>query len=225
MSGLFITSSGTEIGKTFVTCALMYQCRVHYRSVMALKPIISGIEDGWDESDTAMIAEAMGRKPSRDVLQTISPFSFQKPLSPAMAAQAEGTTLDYESVLAVCRDSLTHFPLTVIEGVGGAFVPLTERILVADWIKDLGLPSLVVVGSYLGAQSHALATIEAMQARSLPIAGLVVSESQGEHHPDFDETVETLRRLSQLKTVGIKRQKNSRSYQALPSLMDFLPDE
>lgn len=224
MTGLFITSSGTEIGKTLVTASLVYQCRVRHRTAMALKPVISGIEDGWEGSDSAIIAQAMGRAPSKATLETLSPHAFLAPLSPAMAAKREGKELDIDAVLKTCRDALESFPLTLIEGVGGSFVPLRADYLVADWIKDLGLPSLLVVGSYLGAQSHALATFEAMRARGLAVTGLVVSETAGPGHPDFRETVETLRTLTGLPAVAVPRISGPRPWERAPDMTHLLPE-
>lgn len=222
MSQFFITSSGTEIGKTFVTACLLYQCRVHHKNAMALKPIISGIEDGWDGSDTAILAQAMGRAPSKATLSTLSPFAFQAPLSPAMAAKLEGKVLDYDGVLAACRDALSSFDPCFIEGVGGSFVPMTDEKLVVDWIKDLGLESILVVGSYLGSQSHALATLEAMQARGLKVRAIVVSESAGEGHPDLAETARQLERHGQLPVRVIPRIEGSRPWERAPDLMDLI---
>lgn len=222
MSGLFITSSGTGIGKTLVTATLLYQCRIHYRQAMALKPVISGIKDGWAGSDTDILIQAMGRGLSRGNIETISPFAFQESLSPAMAAKAEGKTLDYDALLKVCRDTLDAFPLSFIEGVGGSFVPLVGDKLVADWVKDLSLESVLVVGSYLGAQSHAIATLEAMQARNLPIRAIVVSESDGDDNPDFGATVETIKDISQLPTLALPRQTGPKPWTTAPDLMNII---
>ena len=220
MSQYFITSSGTEIGKTFVTALLCYQARRHYKNIMAVKPVISGMEDGIEGSDTAIIAKALGRAPSLQTIETLSPFRYQAPLSPAMAAKLEGKELSYSALIESCKHTLAQFDTCLIEGVGGSFVPLTDKMLVADWIKDLGLSSLLVVGNYLGAQSHTLATVEAMQARNLPIKAIIVSESAGDN-PDLQETVDTIKRFTQIDTYALPRLQSIDHWQQAPDLAPY----
>ena len=81
----------------------------------------------------------------------------------------------------------------LIEGIGGAMVPLNERHTVLDWIAELGAPALVVTGSYLGTISHTLTTLAAIRGRGVPIAGLVISES-AESPVALTETAETISR-------------------------------
>lgn len=88
--------------------------------------------------------------------------------------------------------------------MGGSFVPLTGDRLVADWIKDLGLESLLVVGSYLGTISHTIATLEAMRARGLVIRAIVISESAGDN-PDLIKTANEIRQLTGLEVSTIPR--------------------
>ena len=78
-----------------------------------------------------------------------------------------------EAARAAERDGAT----LLIEGVGGVMAPMTPRETVADWMAALGVPAVLVVGSYLGAISHALTAAEALTARAIPIAAVVISES------------------------------------------------
>ena len=206
MSGFFITSTGTEIGKTFITASLCYQLRKAGSSVHAIKPLISGIdEDDMQGTDTAIIADALGIELDSTTLDQISPFRYKAPLAPAMAAELEGKTLDYDEMLSFCRTTLENNPNCLVEGVGGSFVPLTKDKLVANWIADLRLPSIVVAGSYLGTLSHITATLEAMAARGLPVLALIVSESAGNDHPNFDATLEQARNWTNVPVFGVKR--------------------
>lgn len=209
MNGLFLTSTGTEIGKTFVTAALCHQLRTSRRPVTAIKPIISGVTDGTMEgTDTAIIADGLGLTLTPDVVNSISPFRYRAPLAPSMAAKLEGRTLDYDALIQTCKSALATNPFTIVEGVGGSFVPLTDDKLVANWIADLGLPSVVVAGSYLGTLSHITATLEAMAARDLPVKALVISESAGDEHPDFEETVKQARRWTDVPVIAVPRAKS-----------------
>lgn len=223
MSGLFITSTGTEIGKTMVTATLCHQLRTAGKPVEALKPIISGIENGnMEGTDTAFIADGLDLPLEPTVVERISPYRYKAPLAPSMAAKLEGRTLDYDALLATCRHALSANPFTLIEGVGGSFVPLTDEKLVANWIADLALPSIVVAGSYLGTLSHITATLEAMAARGLPVTALVISESAGTDHPDFEETLVQARNWTDVPVIGLPRISGARPWRTAPDLLSPL---
>ncbi|GHF22880.1 ATP-dependent dethiobiotin synthetase BioD [Kordiimonas sediminis] len=224
MQGMFISSTGTEIGKTLVTASLVAQLRQQGQQVTAIKPVISGVTDQtMAGSDTAILADALGLPQIAESWDKISPFRYRAPLAPTMAAAAEGKTLDYDAFLAFCRSALAADGFTLVEGVGGSFVPLVGDKLVADWIADMGLASILVAGSYLGTISHTLATLEAMQARGLSVAGLVVSESLGgEDSPDFEETVLALAGLTGLKTVALPRLTKQPLWASAPDLTSLL---
>ncbi|MCJ9428339.1 dethiobiotin synthase [Kordiimonas marina] len=218
MKGLFITATGTEIGKTLVTAALTHQLRQAGHVVGAIKPIISGITEGEMEgTDTAIIASAMGQGLDEATLDTISPFRYKAPLAPSMAASLEGKVLDYNLLIETCRKVIDHPVFTLVEGVGGAFVPLTDDKLVADWIGDLDLSAIIVAGSYLGTLSHIISTLEAMQARGLDVRGIVVSESTGDT-PDFDDTLAEIRHWTKLPVIGIPRLHGAEPWQQAPDL-------
>lgn len=208
MSTLFVTGTGTGVGKTFITCALVRQLKAAGRPVRALKPVLSGLDDDVASSDAGLLMESLGRTPSQVALDEISPFRFRAPLSPDMAARREGRTLSVDELVRFCRgveeDCAREGATLLIEGVGGAFVPLNERETVADWICALGAPALVVAGSYLGTLSHTLTTLAALRARGVQVKAVVVSESRESPVP-LEETLETLRRFSSAPVVGVAR--------------------
>jgi len=196
MTAFFVTATGTGVGKTLITAALAYQLRRRGRPVRALKPLISGFDEkGPSDTHDLLAAQSLDTQglPATD-FDAISPWRFKAPLSPDMAAIRENRTVPYDDLLDFCRNAMTKTDQTLlIEGVGGAFVPLDKDHLVADWIGDLGLPSLLVTGSYLGSLSHCLSTVEAMRARNLRINAIVVSESDNSPVP-LSETAATLAR-------------------------------
>lgn len=175
----FITSSGTNIGKTLITTALCWQLRERGRSVTALKPVITGFADD-TQTDTGLILQSCGLAPTPALIDTISPWRFAAPLAPNLAAAKEGRPIDMKALAEFCRDHAalpTDFLL--VEGAGGVMAPLTERHTMLDWMAALGWPAMVVVGSYLGAMSHALTALEVLRARRVPICALIISESDG----------------------------------------------
>ena len=205
MSTLFVTATGTEIGKTLVTAALCHQLRAAGRPVRALKPVLSGYDPATlADSDPGVLLASLGRGGERGGGRQHHALALQcRPLSPDMAAAREGRRLDLAEILAYCR-AAEGDPL-LIEGIGGAMVPLNERHTVLDWIAELGAPALVVTGSYLGTISHTLTTLAAIRGRDIPVAGLVISESAESPVP-LAETAETINRhAGPLPTVLVAR--------------------
>ena len=204
MSTLFVTATGTEIGKTLVTAALCHQLRAAGQPVRVLKPVLSGYDPATlADSDPGVLLASLGEAATEEAVASIAPWRFAAPLSPDMAAAREGRRLDLAEILAYCRAAAGD-PL-LIEGIGGAMVPISERHTVLDWIAELGAPALVVTGSYLGTISHTLTTLAAIRGRGVPIAGLVISES-AESPVALTETAETINRhAGPLPTVLVPR--------------------
>jgi dethiobiotin synthetase len=177
VSTIFVTSSGTGIGKTFVTLALLAELGAAGRAARALKPIASGFDAAQLEAtDTGLLLRAQGLCATATNLDAVSHWRFGAPLSPNMAAAREARAIDFVELVALCRAPSTT-ETTLIEGVGGVMAPLTAEHTVLDWIVALGSPALLVVGSYLGALSHALTAASVLRSRGVPLAGVVVSES------------------------------------------------
>src|SRR5262245_39954225 len=152
MSAIFVTSTGTDIGKTFVTAGLIRLLRDQGAAVDARKPLVSGYDPSVvTTSDPAVLLEALGRPVSADEIERIAPWRFRAPLSPDLAAAREGRSVDFDALVSFSRDAIGSFKgTTFIEGVGGIMVPIDERHTVLDWMTVLRIPVLLVVGSYLG---------------------------------------------------------------------------
>lgn len=219
MSTIFVTSSGTGIGKTHVTCALLGELAAAGRTARALKPVASGFDLAQiDDSDTGLLLRAQGLAPTRANLDAASPWRFAAPLSPDMAAAREGRTIDFAALVAFCR-APNAADVTLVEGVGGVMVPLTAEHTVLDWIAALGAPALLVVGSYLGTLSHSLTAASALRTRSITLAGVVVSESL-EQPVATAETAATLARF--LGPTPIRVLPRAAPAPLLPLLAPFL---
>jgi dethiobiotin synthetase len=204
MSTLFITATGTEIGKTHVTTLLCRQLRIAGYAVRALKPVISGFDPAdCDDSDTARILTALDFSVDAAHIDAVSPWRFRAPLSPDMAAEREGRSIDVAALTEFCRQGVED--VLLIEGVGGAMVPLTHTHTVLDWIATLDVPALVVAGSYLGTISHTLTTVAALQGRGIKVAAVIVSESEISPVP-LVETVATIQRfIPGVTAIGLPR--------------------
>jgi len=217
---LFITSSGTGVGKTLVTASLAHQLRQAGRTARVLKPVISGFTaEAFDESDTAVLLQSQETPPADDAVDRMSPFRFAAPLSPDMAAVRENRSIDFEALVTFCRDAAAGpEEITLIEGVGGVMVPLTERETVLDWMAALGAPCLLVVGSYLGTISHTLTAAGTLATRGLDISAIVISESEESPVP-VPETAATIQRfLPDIRIATVPRLPESKPWLKAPDL-------
>ena len=179
MEAHFITGTGTDIGKTWLACALLRHWRDEGRRPAALKPVLSGFDPLQPRaSDAGALLAALERGVSNVELDAISPWRFAAPLSPDMAAAREGRRLDFAALVDFSRRAIAapDRPL-LIEGVGGVMAPLDERHTVRDWIAASGLPCVLVTGSYLGSLSHALTALAALEKVGAEVTAIAVNES------------------------------------------------
>lgn len=207
MSAYFVTSTGTDIGKTFVTAGLIRYLRDAGQAVQALKPVVSGYDSSVVEtSDPAVLLKALGRQVTADEIASIAPWRFRAPLSPDIAAAREGRSVDFEGLVAFSRAAVAgNNGMLFIEGVGGIMVPLDARRTVLDWMAALNIPLLLVVGGYLGAISHTLTAIDVLTQRNLKIAAIVVSEREGDT-VELGDTVASMARFARgIEVVGLPR--------------------
>lgn len=206
MPAIFVTGAGTDIGKTFVTAGLIRHLRRTGRPVDALKPVVSGFDPTSPSgSDPAVLLESLGREITDKELAAMSPWRFRAPLSPDMAAKAEGRAIDLAEAAEFCcaRIAASNGHL-LIEGVGGVMVPLNERCTTLDLMAQLGLPTIFVGGSYLGAISHILSGIDALRHRGLELRAVVINET-----PDspvaLDATMATVGHFSASPVLALRR--------------------
>lgn len=202
MAGLFVTSTGTGIGKTFVTAGLVRYLRAEGRKVEAFKPVISGFDPRLvEQSDTGLLLSALSRPSNEAEIERMSPWRFAAPLSPDMAAAKENRTVDFDALVKFSQTALASpADAVLIEGVGGIMVPLDRAHTVLDWMAALDIPLLLVAGSYLGTISHTLSAVAVLRQHGLKLAMIVVSESEGSD-VDLDETAGTISRFA--RDVGI----------------------
>jgi dethiobiotin synthetase len=199
MVAVFVTASGTDIGKTYVAEALLRQWRQSGRLVAVLKPLLSGYDPAdAASSDTGRLLTASGVAITPESIDLVSPWRYAAPLSPDMAAAREGKTVPVDDVIAYCAAAIAEADESgmslLIEGIGGVMVPLDDTRTVADLIAALGIPAILVGGSYLGSLSHTLTAYEALRARNVTVDSVIVSETPDSDVP-LDETRDVLARF------------------------------
>ncbi len=207
MTAYFVTSTGTDVGKTFVTAGLIRHLRGAGTVVDALKPVVSGYDSSVVEtSDPAVLLKALGKPVSAEEIARVAPWRFRAPLSPDLAAAREQRPIDFAELVAFSRRAVDGTTgMLFIEGVGGIMVPLDNERTVLDWMAALDIPLVLVVGGYLGTISHSLTALDVLRQRGLTIAAIVVSES--ERNPvELGDTVASISRFSDgIEVVGLPR--------------------
>src|SRR5258707_9986554 len=178
MSAVFITATGTDIGKTFVTAGLIRHVGASGGAIGAIKPIVSGFDpQAWQTSDSAVLLAALGRPLELAEGGAISPWRLKAPPSPDLASRREGRDIVFQDVVEFCRKSIAaNRGMLLIEGVGGVMVPLDDRRTVLDLMSVLRIPVVLVAGSYVRTISHTLTALEIMARRNLDLAAGCGSE-------------------------------------------------
>lgn len=190
MRGLFVTGTGTGTGKTILSAALLAAIAAAGEPVRAHKPVVTGLDEppGAWPPDHELLARAAGMDP-----EEVAPLRYGPPVSPHLAAQLAGERLDPARLLAAARDdadaatiaparpasgghgSGTGARLTIVEGVGGLLVPLSDDYTVRDFAVQLALPLLIAAHPGLGTINHTLLTLHVARAAGLDVRAVVLT--------------------------------------------------
>ena len=179
LRGLFVTGTDTSAGKTVMCAAVLHRYRQAAR-IGYWKPIQTGIEHDDDTAEVRRLAAC-----SDEELLTEG-IRLRRPVSPHLAAHWSGVTIRLDELTAVIR-ARAELRSWIVEGAGGALVPINGTELMTDLMRALALPVLVVARSALGTINHTLMTIEALRARSLCVAGVAMV---GEKNSDNRQAIE-----------------------------------
>jgi dethiobiotin synthetase len=173
LRGLFVTATGTEIGKTVVASAIAATLAARGERVAVFKPAVTGLaeRDGHTPDHEMLRASARSRQRPADV----APYRFGPALSPHLAAQLAGVRIQPSRLVERAVVAAEGADTLIVEGVGGLAVPLTNSYLVRDFAADLGLPVLIVARPGLGTINHTLLTVEAARARGLHVLAVVLT--------------------------------------------------
>ncbi len=209
MRGVFVTGTGTEVGKTVVAAVIAHTLAAEGKTVAVFKPAVTGLDRGadgpepsniWtfqarrreDEADHALLRRAAGSAQSDE---EIAPYRYGPPASPHLAAALAGEEIDPERLRAAARAAADDADAIVCEGVGGLLVPLRGDYLVRDLAVDLGLPLVVAASPGLGTINHTLLTVEVARSAGLTVELVVLTpwpESPGPIERSNRETIEAL---------------------------------
>ncbi len=170
---VFVTGTGTEVGKSVVAAVLARTAAARGLEVAVFKPAVSGLDDLVDaEADHALLRRAAGSSQADD---EIAPYRYGPPVSPHLAARLAGEAIDPERLRRAAAAARAGADVLVVEGVGGFLVPLRPGYLVRDFAVDLELPVVIAATPALGTINHTLLTIESVRAAGLEPAMVVLT--------------------------------------------------
>ena len=165
--GIFITGTGTEIGKTVIAGGLAAALKQAGTNVGVMKPISTG-----DTTDAQFLKHAAQVD---DELSIINPVFLRNPLAPSVAARIEDRDIDLRSIETAFAALGKRYDFVIVEGVGGIAVPIRDDFLVVQLIQQLQLPILIVATTGLGTLNHTLLTVAFAQQFDIQIAGIVLN--------------------------------------------------
>ncbi|HMO76632.1 MAG TPA: dethiobiotin synthase [Sphingopyxis sp.] len=180
MSRFVVTGTDTGIGKTVFSAALARVLRIPY-----WKPVQAGLEE---ESDSQIVARLA------DVPVFPEAYRLATPASPHRAAEIDGVNIDPEHLTPPTGN-------LIIEGAGGALVPVTRSLLYADLFAKWQIPAIVCARTALGTINHSLLTIEALRSRGVPIHGLAFIGNAVEDSETIITEISGIRRLGRLPHI------------------------
>ncbi|MDR1647864.1 MAG: dethiobiotin synthase [Zoogloeaceae bacterium] len=198
MPAFFVTGTDTEVGKTFVTCALLHRARAAGLRACGIKAVAAGTDAAGQNEDVAAIRAA-----SAPVLPEalLNPYCFTSPIAPHIAAREAGVRIHFARIRAALDTAEAQADLVLVEGAGGFRIPLGEEGDSADLALALECPVILVAGMRLGVINHALLTAEAITRRGLALAGWVAN-TVDPAMPRFEENLAALRAMLPAPCLG-----------------------
>lgn len=191
MIKLFITGTDTDIGKTFVTSSLALTFQSMGYKTGVFKPLQSGAiatPNGFVAPDIESV-----KKLSSEIKTKYS-YLLEGEVSPALAAKLSGVEISIDKIKNDLEEFSKNLDIVLVEGAGGLCAPATENVLMADLIKVLNIPAVLVTGAYLGSINHTLLSIKYMEALNLSIKGIIIN-----NYPKNTEDVAVKNMTKELK--------------------------
>ncbi|MCK9583049.1 MAG: dethiobiotin synthase [Endomicrobiales bacterium] len=171
IKGIFITGTGTDVGKTYVACKIADALLKIGISVGVMKPFASG-----NRKDAINLTKSAKNKEN---ISTINPIFFKQPLAPLSCTNITGKKININNVFNNFINLKNKYDFILVEGIGGVMVPITKNYFVADLIKAMGLGAIVVANPKLGTINHTLLTLDKLKNKKIPVVGIVLSGWSG----------------------------------------------
>lgn len=202
MAGYFITGTDTDVGKTYVSLALMQAFKSQGKLVAGMKPVSAGCnhtKSGLRNDD----AVKLQREASIDVpYNIVNPYAYEPAIAPHIAAHELGDKIKLDKI-AACYDVISkQSEIVIVEGAGGWLVPINDSETMADIAIRLQLPVVLVVGMRLGCLNHSLLSAASIIASGLTLAGWVANHVSGPMEKSQDN-IKSLKHLIPAPLLGV----------------------
>ncbi len=165
LKNIFITGTDTSVGKSIVSALFALYLHSEGKKVCISKPLQTG-----SPKDSDSLKELTGNK-----IPIFNTYSFLLPAAPSISAKHENKEINIEKIISDIRKLEDQFDCVIVEGIGGIAVPIGDSYLVADLIKDLNYPTVIVARPSLGTINHSVLTIEFAKQKGLNLLGFVLS--------------------------------------------------
>jgi dethiobiotin synthetase len=195
----FVVGTDTGVGKTLISCALLFGFAAQGRRAVGMKPVAAGCNADEQNEDALQLRAAGNVAASYGI---INPYCFLPAIAPYVAAQHAGVDIRFSRITESYQKLAAQADVVIVEGVGGLLVPLNAQQDSADLVLELGLPVILVVGIRLGCLNHALLTVEAIAARGLTLAGWVANVVEADM-ASVEENVAALQQRIASPLLGI----------------------
>jgi len=215
--GIFITGTDTGVGKTLLSGALASALCGRGMNIGVMKPVESGcsrVEGRLIPSDALSLKE-LSR--SNDDIDLINPYRLEHPLAPATAAEMEGVKIESAKIEDAYTRLKSMHDLVIVEGAGGLLVPLNDSLLMADLIKILNLPALVIACSSLGTINHTLLTLRYAEASGIEVLGVIINHVTSYIGRAEETCLSSIQKFTPIPIFGVfpfveDTQKNNKEY-------------
>ena len=180
MSVLFVSGIDTDIGKTYATGMIAEALMQQGVNVITQKLVQTGVAIDADTGEMSIADDIIVHRQLMDIpLQpcdldfTTCAHRYEKPASPHLATRLSGEVLDPELITNATKRLQAEYDLVLLEGAGGLLVPITEQLLILDYIATQGYPIILVTSGRLGSINHTLLSLEAIKARRLSVHSVI----------------------------------------------------
>jgi dethiobiotin synthase len=202
MKGLFITGTGTGVGKTHVTGLLLGALRRAGAGAISIKPVQTGCAPGAIAPDLEEHWRLAGWRPADAEAHKFAPHVFLDPVSPHLAARRVGCHLGAAAVALDIRAVMAEHALALVEGAGGVLVPLNDHETMLDLMQALALPVLVVAEAGVGTINHTLLTLQALRTAELSIFGVALNARAPVAREITEDNARTIAAMGAVEVFG-----------------------
>lgn len=204
---IFITGTGTDVGKTFITAGIASICKSLKYSTAVMKPVQTGSDDFKpDLEEINTITPGLYPLPA----ELATPYTFKLPASPHLAAEEEDIEVNPE-VIIKAYNKIQNYDLDflLLEGAGGVYVPLTKKYLMIDLISQLKPKVIVTALAGLGTINHTLLTINALKSNNIEVIGTIINKFPSNPSLIEKDNIKIIEEISKTPIIAVIKEVKS----------------